>query len=153
VACAPVAATARALADAVPAAVNGRPAPEPAKFLVGDDTIDRDISYPTAPFLGPRTIESIPLQSVFPYINEITLFQFQWGYRRKGKPQKDYQRQIDKEVRPILHDLARKCAKEKILEPKAAYGFWRCVAEGDSLALLHPSDESREVARFTFPRQ
>jgi 5-methyltetrahydrofolate--homocysteine methyltransferase len=130
-----------------------RPAPEVAEPHFTSDALPRDITYPTAPFLGARLVESIPLQSIFAYINEITLFQFQWGYRRKGKPQKDYAKLIDETVRPILVDLARQCAKEKILEPRAAYGFWKCVPEGDTLVLLDPKDDGKTVARFPFPRQ
>ena len=49
--------------------------------------------------------------------------------------------------------LARRAKAKEILEPKAAYGYWRCIPEGNTLVLLDPKDESREVARFTFPRQ
>jgi 5-methyltetrahydrofolate--homocysteine methyltransferase len=157
VACAPVrsavGAAVEALGSAVPAALNGRHAPEPDENGAARNGSPLELTHPTPPFLGPRVIESISLQSVFPYVNEITLFQFQWGYRRKGKAQSDYKRFIDKEVRPILNELGRKCAKEKILEPKAAYGYWRCVPEGETLVLLKPGDDSSEVARFTFPRQ
>jgi 5-methyltetrahydrofolate--homocysteine methyltransferase len=113
----------------------------------------RDITYPQPPFLGPRVIDAVNLQSVMPYINETTLFQFQWGYRRKGKAVAPYQAFIREHVRPIYHALAKQCAKEKILEPKAAYGYWRCIPEGDTLVLLDPQSDSKEVARFTFPRQ
>ncbi len=151
VACA-AASVGRAVGEAAPALAE-RPAPEVAEPQLAADALPRDILYPMAPFLGARLVESIPLQSIFAYINEITLFQFQWGYRRKGKPQKDYARLIDETVRPILVDLARQCAKEKILEPKAAYGFWKCVPEGDTLLLLDPKDEGKTAARFAFPRQ
>ncbi len=147
-----VAATARAVAEAAPG-LNGRPAPEVAEPAVARADIPREISYPEAPFLGPRVVQEINLQSLVPYVNETALFQFQWGYRRKNKPVAEYRELIDSRVRPIFHDLARQCAKEKILVPKAAYGYWKCVPEGDSLVLLHPDDESREVARFAFPRQ
>jgi 5-methyltetrahydrofolate--homocysteine methyltransferase len=90
---------------------------------------------------------------VIPYVNETTLFQFQWGYRRKGKAIAPYQEFIKKKVRPIFHDLAKQCAKEKIVECKAAYGYWRCIPDGDALALLDPKDESKEIARFAVPRQ
>jgi 5-methyltetrahydrofolate--homocysteine methyltransferase len=120
--------------------------------MAGPD-LPRDISYPRAPFLGPRLIEEVNLQSVVPYINEVTLFQFQWGYRRKNRPRKEYEAFIEDEVRPILFQLAKQCAKEKILQPTAAYGYWRCVPEGDTLVLLHPEDDGREAARFAFPRQ
>jgi 5-methyltetrahydrofolate--homocysteine methyltransferase len=133
--------------------LNGRPAPATAEPALKGGRIPRDIEYPRAPFLGPRVIQEINLQSVLPYINETQLFQFQWGYRRKNKPMAQYRAHIDKEVRPLFHDLARRCAKEKILLPTAAYGYWRCVPEGDTLVLLHPEDDARVAARFTFPRQ
>ncbi|MFT5081000.1 MAG: 5-methyltetrahydrofolate--homocysteine methyltransferase, partial [Planctomycetota bacterium] len=118
-----------------------------------DHSLDREITYPTAPFLGARIVEDINLQSVTPFINERTLFQFQWGYRRKGMGKKEYDVFIEQEVRPKYFDLLKQCAQEKILLPKSVYGFWKCVPEGDTLRLLHPEDESREVASFAFPRQ
>jgi 5-methyltetrahydrofolate--homocysteine methyltransferase len=149
-----------ALAGAVSAAVPARterPAPlvskASSKSWSRNAELPRDIEYPEAPFLGARVIEAINLQSVMPYINETTLFQFQWGYRRKGKAIAPYKKFIEEHVRPIYFALAKQCAKEKILQPKAAYGYWRCIPEGDTLVLLDPKDESREAARFTFPRQ
>ena len=131
---------------------NGRPVPEE---LVGVDRarIARDIVYPAAPFLGPRLVEGIALQTVLPYVNETTLFQFQWGYRRKGKSTREHEKFVAEEVRPLFHELARRCAKEKILLPQAAYGFWRCVPEGNTLVLLDPKSDGKEAGRFTFPRQ
>ncbi len=146
------ASVAAAVAAAVPAATNGRSASLGAPALFAPE-ISRDIDYPEPPFLGPRIVDEVNLQSVLPYINETTLFQFQWGYRRKNCPRTEYETFIEKEVRPILHDLGRRCAKEEILLPRGAYGFWRCIPEGDELVLLHPEDDAREVARFTFPRQ
>jgi 5-methyltetrahydrofolate--homocysteine methyltransferase len=90
---------------------------------------------------------------VLPFVNETTLFQFQWGYRRKGKSTSEHRRFVDGHVRPLYHELARRCAQERIVQPRAAYGFWRCVPDGDALVLLHPEDDGREVARFAFPRQ
>jgi 5-methyltetrahydrofolate--homocysteine methyltransferase len=156
IAVARVAALAGAVADGAPGRA-GRPVPAPRS---GSDRawsrkgeVPRDIDYPEPPFLGPRIVEKIDLQSVLPYVNETTLFQFQWGYRRKGKAVGPYQEFIKKKVRPIFHELAKQCAKEKILECKAAYGYWRCVPEGDSIVLLDPRDEGKEAARFAFPRQ
>ncbi len=130
-----------------------RPAPEvdePA-FEVAD--IPRDIEYPKAPFYGPRVVEGISMQTVLPFINESALFSFQWGYRRKGKPTKEHDLFVDEHVRPILHALAKQCEDEQILTPKAVYGFWPCIPEGERLILLDPEDLGREVASFSFPRQ
>ena len=115
--------------------------------------VPRDIDYPKPPFLGPRIVEKIPLQSVLPYVNETTLFQFQWGYRRKGKAVAPYKQFIKDTVRPLYFALAKQCEKEQIVNCQAAYGYWRCIPEGDTLVLLDPADDGKVATRFTFPRQ
>ena len=148
-----VRAAAVALAEGPARAGDARPAPEVAEPAVAHSEIPRDISYPESPFLGPRIVENISLQTILPFINQTTLFQFQWGYRRKNKPQAEHKRFIEEYVRPIYFELAKRCEDEKILEPKAAYGYWPCLPEGNVLVLLDPKDLGREVARFAFPRQ
>ena len=145
-----VAATVDAVRDAAAAT---RPEPEEDAGLPHRSDLAAAPSVPKPPFWGRRLIESVNLQSVMPYINEVTLFQFQWGYRRKNRPADEYQRFIDGEVRPIYHELMKQCAQEKILQPKAAYGYWPCFADGDALVLLDPKSQTKEVARFAFPRQ
>jgi len=130
-----------------------RPVPMPEGPLLSASDLPRDFPYPKAPFFGAKLMEGISMQTVLPYINESTLFGFQWGYRRKNTPRNEHEEFIQNHVRPILHQLAKQCEAEKILNPKAAYGFWPCVPENETVILLHPEDQSREVARFTFPRQ
>jgi len=142
-----------ALDENGPAGQNGRPAPELDELLVPSSELPRDITYPTPPFLGHRLVEEINLQSVLPFVNPITLFQFQWGYRRKNKPQQEYKAFIESHVKPIYHELAKQCAQESILKNVASYGYWKCFSENNTLILVHPEDESKEVARFDFPRQ
>ncbi len=115
--------------------------------------LPREIDYPWPPFFGSRVVEGISLRTILPFVNETALFQFQWGYRRKGKPLAEHKRLIEQQVRPLYHALAKRCEDEEILVPRAAYGFWPCVPEGDTLVLLDPSDHGRVVARFAFPRQ
>ncbi|MDP6539027.1 MAG: methionine synthase [Planctomycetota bacterium] len=142
------ASAARAVAE-----VGERPEPLEDPLLPSRPRLARDFTYPKPPFLGHRLIESIPLQSVMPYINEKTLFHFQWGYRRKNRSVEEHRRFTEEHVRPIYHELMRRCAAEEILRPKAAYGYWPCAPEGDALVLFDPEGSGREVARFGFPRQ
>ena len=117
--------------------------------------LPRDIDYPEPPVPRARaSIEEITCRACSPTSTRRTLFQFQWGYRRKGTPRARVQAASStSRCARSSTSSARQCAKEKILVPKAAYGYWRCVPEGDTLVLLDPDDEAREVARFTFPRQ
>jgi 5-methyltetrahydrofolate--homocysteine methyltransferase len=108
----------------------------------------------TPPFWGPRHLEAIPLQNIAPFMNETMLFQFQWGFKKKALPE-DYAGRFDDfvrdKVRPIYHDLLKRCAVEGILEPQAVYGYWPCNADGNDVILWSPSGD--ELCRFTFPRQ
>jgi 5-methyltetrahydrofolate--homocysteine methyltransferase len=48
--------------------------------------------------------------------------------------------------------MLKQCEQDAVLLPKAAYGYWRCASEGDSV-LLFDEDGKRELARFNLPRQ
>ncbi|MCG3180189.1 MAG: Methionine synthase [Phycisphaerae bacterium] len=108
---------------------------------------------PTPPFWGPRVVERIPLRSIVPYINPVMLFQVQWQFRKAGRPQAEFDRYLDAEVRPILNRLLDQCEAESILQPRAVYGFWPCGSRGDDVVIYDPADAAREIACFTFPRQ
>ena len=56
------------------------------------------------------------------------------------------------ELRPILRRMLDLIEAENILRPQAAYGYWRCAADGNDIILFDEDGES-EVARFTLPRQ
>ncbi len=116
-----------------------------------------DVPIPRPPFWGSRVIEHVPLKAVMPYLNEVMLFQVQWQYKKSGRPQEQYDRYVDAEVRPILAELAQTCIKEKILNPQAVYGYWPCNSDGDDLIIFDPvaagAPAGREIQRFTFPRQ
>ncbi len=118
--------------------------------------IRTDNPIPTPPFWGSRVIERIDLQTILPYINEKMLFNVQWEYTRGEKSKEDHETFIRDEVRPIFHELAKRCAKEKILLPQVVYGYWPCNSYGDDLIIYSPDNSGlprKEIARFTFPRQ
>lgn len=133
----------RALGDGEPVA---RPV-RPARRFGGE------APPPKPPFLGARVVDSIFLQSVLPYVNRTTLFHLHWGVRRTGRPLDELERELEDEIEPAFWELARVCAQERVLEPRASYGYWRCRARGDELALLDQHAPSRELVRLRFPRE
>ena len=112
----------------------------------------RQYQVPTPPFWGARILEKVPLQNLTAFLNETMLFQFHWGYRKAGKRIEEWKEWAHKELRPIAVDLLKQCAKDDILRPQAAYGYWKCASEGDAI-ILFAEDGATEVARFSFPRQ
>jgi len=98
-------------------------------------------------------VEQIALRPVLAYINKKMLFKVQWQYRRGQLDADAYARFVRDEVEPIYRALVEQAARERILEPKAVYGYWPCAADGDSLIVFDPEDRDRELCRFDFPRQ
>jgi len=116
---------------------------------------------PKPPFWGARVLEQIDLRAALACVNEVMLFQVQWGFRKKGRPADDFKRYLDREVRPIYRDLVAWCEREQVLRPQAIYGYWPCNSDGDDLVIFEPpkgtidrpEHHGAELVRFTFPRQ
>ena len=102
---------------------------------------------------GAQRIDGLPLSGLRPYLNTHTLYQLHWGYKKQGRSFREFREWSRKTLDPKLDALIEHCAGEGILTPGAAWGVWPAVGEGDDLVLLAPDDLSREVARFSLPRQ
>jgi len=105
----------------------------------------------TPPFWGAKIIEAAP-KAVVPFINERSLFQFQWGFRKQGKSLEDFLAWARQELRPVMKRMLEICEADAILKPQAVYGYWKAAGQGNDL-ILFAEDGTTEVARFTLPRQ
>jgi 5-methyltetrahydrofolate--homocysteine methyltransferase len=114
--------------------------------------LTRGLPVPTPPFWGPRSIARVPVKALVSYLNERMLYQFHWGYRKDGRSLDAFKAWAHKELRPILQRLLDTSIQQDILVPQAAYGYWKCAAEGNDV-ILFAEDGIKEVARFSFPRQ
>jgi 5-methyltetrahydrofolate--homocysteine methyltransferase len=113
--------------------------------------LTENLPVPTPPFWGPRMVET-QAKSLVPFINERSLFQFQWGFRKQGKSLDEFLGWARQELRPIMKRMLALCEAEDILKPQAIYGYWKAAGQGNDLILFEP-DGTTEVARFTLPRQ
>ncbi|MEA2754613.1 MAG: 5-methyltetrahydrofolate--homocysteine methyltransferase, partial [Aliidongia sp.] len=116
------------------------------------DELNSGEPVPVPPFWGARIIEEAPVKALLPFLNERMLYQFHWGYRKEGRTLDEFKGWAHKELRPILARIVEEALTEKILLPQAAYGYWRCAAQGNDV-ILFGDDGTSEAARFTFPRQ
>ncbi len=113
--------------------------------------ITQDEAVPVAPFWGPRVIEADP-RAIVPFVNERSLFQFQWGFRKQGRSLDDFLGWAKQELRPVLKRMLAIADEQKILKPQAIYGYWKCAGQGNDL-ILFEQDGVTEACRFTLPRQ
>ena len=112
-------------------------------------TADVPVSEP--PFWGPRAI-AVPPKAVLPFLNERSLYQFQWGFRKQGRSLDDFLGWAKQELRPVMKRVLALCEADDILHPRAIYGYWKAAGVGNELVIFEP-DGTTEVARFTLPRQ
>lgn len=110
------------------------------------------VKVPEPPFWGARIIEHVEPRALVPYVNERSLFQFQWGFRKAGRSLDDFLGWARQELRPVMKRMLDICDQQQILQPQAAYGYWKAAGEGDDLVIF-AEDGQTEVARFTLPRQ
>ncbi len=110
---------------------------------------------PPPPFWGTKILDDkdIPLLEVFEFLNENALIRGQWRVRKGDMPEVEYQELLDRDVRPVLARLKEECIVEKLLVPKAVYGYFPCQSSGNELIVYHPAEHQREWLRFNFPRQ
>lgn len=126
--------------------------PEAPFILLKQSDVQRNLPIPEPPFWGARVIDDVPLDEVFPYLNETVLIKGQWRVRRGDTPEAEYQAMLDEKIRPVLADLKAQSIAEKLLIPKAVYGYFPCQSDGNDL-IVYKEDRKTEWVRFQFPRQ
>jgi len=112
-------------------------------------TADQPVVEP--PFWGARIIEAAP-KAIVPFVNERSLYQFQWGFRKQGKSLEDFLGWAKQELRPVMRRMLTLCDEQDILKPQAAYGYWKAAGQGNDL-IVFDQDGATELARFSLPRQ
>ncbi|WP_158802599.1 MULTISPECIES: methionine synthase [unclassified Acidisoma] len=112
-------------------------------------TQDQPVIVP--PFWGARTVEAPP-RALVPFLNERSLYQFQWGFRKQGRSLDEFLGWAKQELRPIMRRMLTLCEEQDILKPQAIYGYWKAAGQGNDL-ILFAQDGETELCRFALPRQ
>jgi len=110
-----------------------------------------DVPVAEPPFWGPRVIAA-PAKAVVPFLNERSLYQLQWGFRKQGRSLEDFLGWARQELRPVMRRMLGLCEAQDILHPQAVYGYWKAAAQGNEV-FIFDKDGSTELARFALPRQ
>jgi 5-methyltetrahydrofolate--homocysteine methyltransferase len=113
--------------------------------------ITQDVPVVEPPFWGAKVVEAVP-KAIVPFLNERSLYQFQWGFRKQGRSLEDFLGWARQELRPVMRRMLGICEAEDILKPQAVYGYWKAAGQGNDLVLFDV-DGRTEVARFSLPRQ
>ncbi|MGE5619083.1 MAG: methionine synthase [Sphingomonadaceae bacterium] len=124
----------------------------PGRGQVRRSDVSTEVPSPAPPFWGNRVLTSeIDLSEVYDLLDLNTLFRLHWG--GKNLHGEDWERHIESDFLPRLQRMRRESMEEGYIRPAAVYGYYPCGSDGDDLVVFHPGDPSRELARFSFPRQ
>ena len=110
-------------------------------------------AIPQPPFLGPKTIDYMPLEIVLQHIHRPELFRLSWGAKNARGAE---WAQLEAEFTARLESMSRQAVRARSLRPQAVYGHFPANSDGDDLVIWDHSATDRgrrEVARFHFPRQ
>jgi 5-methyltetrahydrofolate--homocysteine methyltransferase len=114
--------------------------------------VRKDVPIPAPPFWGSRVVDSVPLDDVFSYVNEVALIRGQWQVRKGKMSEEEYRTLLATKIAPELVQLKERVRAEGLLEPKVVYGYFPCQSSGNDL-IIYDDDGRTERLRFTFPRQ
>ncbi len=87
--------------------------------------------------------KDIDLNEIWKFLDKKSLFVLSWGLR--GKSAKDSEAEHEK----LLEDWKKKILTEKLFEPRAVYGYFKCHGKDETLTVDHPNGEKLV---FEFPR-
>ncbi|MEM8874577.1 MAG: vitamin B12 dependent-methionine synthase activation domain-containing protein [Planctomycetota bacterium] len=128
-------------------------------------TVDvaKDNPVPTPPFWGKRTATDIPLPTIFGYVNTVALYAGQWGFKKKGLTNEQYEATLADKADPVFEQLKQRALAEGFLHPGVTFGYFPVQSKGDDVIVYDPADFEKgsrepkgkpvEIARFNLPRQ
>jgi 5-methyltetrahydrofolate--homocysteine methyltransferase len=101
---------------------------------------------PIPPYINKRIRlepKQIDLTEVWKFINKKSLFVLSWGIRGKSAES------LSEEAEELFEEWKARIVKEKLFEPNAVYGYFRCHNMNGNLAVDLPENEQ---LIFEFPR-
>lgn len=95
-------------------------------------------------------MKGIAVDAIAAFINETALFRNQWQFRpESGESDEEFKQRI----RPYLRGELAKAKEADLLVPQVVYGYFPVNGDGKDLIVWEDETRSRELTRFTFPRQ
>jgi 5-methyltetrahydrofolate--homocysteine methyltransferase len=111
-------------------------------------------TLPVLPFTGTRTLRSVNLEKLLPYI-DWTFFFAAWELKGSFPAILDHP-QYGKAARDLYASallLLERIIKDGLLTANAVYGFWPAASEHDDIVLYRDTERTGEIARFNLLRQ
>ena len=108
-----------------------------------------------SPFIGSKVLtdDDIELKDLLFFLDKKALFSGQWQIKKnKGQSIEQYNKYLEEYAEPLLNKWIEKIYIEKLVSPKAVYGYYYCGRKENSV-LIYDNNKSKSIAKFDFPRQ
>jgi 5-methyltetrahydrofolate--homocysteine methyltransferase len=103
------------------------------------------------PFYGTSSVLRWDTAELIAKIDKERLFKTWWGGAKLGADAYEQARQ--KEFLPAFKTLCDEIQRDRLLDDAGAlYGYFPIITDDDLVIILNPSDMSRELTNFRFPR-
>lgn len=120
-------------------------------FLFGRSDAQDALPLSDVSYYEATVIEEDNLKFLAPYIDELSLFETRWGYKKGGETRDEWCRRMEMQAVPVLNELTKVCAEEGLFHPQALYFYVHCTADGETLKIL-PKNEKDASPELHFPR-
>ena len=115
--------------------------------------VSQDVQVYTPPDLERHVLRDYPLDLIYPYVNMRTLLGHHLGLRgnvdqllAEGNPKAV-------QLKETVDGLFRQAKETGMIKAHGMYRFYPAQSEGNDIIIYDPSDFSKTLHRFTFPRQ
>ena len=123
---------------------------DPSTIPARSPEVETDNPVFSPPFLGTKVVKGIGLDEIAEYVNETALFRNQWQYRpSEGETDAEFKDRI----RPLLREQIAAAKAGGYLVPQVVYGYFAANSDGNDLVVFTDDTRTRELARFSYPRQ
>ena len=113
--------------------------------------VHRGLPVPEPPFWGVRSVEH-EVSDLFRYLDQFVVIRNRWSFTQGQLGDAAFESVLREKAEPLLAKWKEVLSGERLLSPRALYGYFPVQAAGDVLK-VHAPDRSRVLAELRFPRQ
>ena len=118
---------------------------------LNDDDRQADLPLVRVKHYRPKIIVKENISYLIPYLDELALFEKQWGFVKKSGTRNDWCDWVRAEAVPVLEKITELSRQHQLLQPKALYSYFYCKARGDALC-LYTEDKKEIFLEINLPR-
>jgi 5-methyltetrahydrofolate--homocysteine methyltransferase len=113
--------------------------------------VKRGLELPVPPFWGVREADH-SVAEIFEFLDTFVVIRNRWSFTQGKLSDEAFESVLKVKAEPLLAAWKERILAERLLEPRALYGYFPVQAEGDTLVVYDP-DRTRVLARIPLPRQ